>query len=127
MKKKIVIGSLLAFFILMMLPSVSAVEFNTAVESNKPQLLEQIKEMDIAKIKEKIRDINIKELKDEIQKTPVYDIFDLILELFVWFLSYIIEISLAIIGAPFVLCYLFVWDILYPMLVELGLIEHDWA
>ena len=47
MKTKIVIGCIAAVFLLMMLPSVSAVEFNTTVESNRSQILEQIRSMDI--------------------------------------------------------------------------------
>ena len=57
MKKKIIIGSLLTVIILMILPSVSAVEFNTAVESNKAQILEQIKNIDFRELKEKLKNI----------------------------------------------------------------------
>ena len=44
MKVRIVIVSMLAVCMLMMLPSISAVEFNTALESNKPHLFEKFSE-----------------------------------------------------------------------------------
>ena len=59
MKKKIVIGSILTVIILMILPSVSAVEFNTAVESKKAQILEQIRSMNIDELREKIKNVGL--------------------------------------------------------------------
>ena len=47
MKRKLIIGSLLAIFILFMLPSIPAVEYNTAVEINRSNLLEKIENMGI--------------------------------------------------------------------------------
>jgi hypothetical protein len=46
MKKKIIIGSIFTVLTLMILPLVSAVEYNTAVESMKQQIAEQIKNID---------------------------------------------------------------------------------
>jgi len=57
-KTKIVVGSLLAVFLLMMLPSVPAVEFNTVVETNKSNLLEEIQNIDIDELKEKLKNPN---------------------------------------------------------------------
>jgi len=54
MKKKIILGSLLAVFILMMLPAVNAVEYNTVAKANKSNLFEQIKDMDIEQLKEQL-------------------------------------------------------------------------
>lgn len=51
MRKKIIIGSLLVTLIMMLLPSVPAVEFNTAEETYKSHILEQIKNMDIEELK----------------------------------------------------------------------------
>lgn len=51
MRKKIIIGSLLVALIMMLLPSVPAVEFNTAEEIYKSHILEQIKNMDIEELK----------------------------------------------------------------------------
>lgn len=56
MKTKIVIGSILAFCILMMLPSISAVEFNTVVEANKSKLVEKIQSADIEELKDILKD-----------------------------------------------------------------------
>ena len=67
MKKKIVIGSILTVIILMILPSVSAVEFNTAVESNKAQILEQIRSMNIDELREKIKNLGLQELKEKLK------------------------------------------------------------
>ncbi len=47
MKRKLIIGSLLAIFILSMLPTIPAVEYNTAVEINRSNLLEKIESMGI--------------------------------------------------------------------------------
>ena len=48
MNKRIVIGSLLAVFMLVMLPSISAIEFNTVVETNKSRFLEELEKIDYA-------------------------------------------------------------------------------
>jgi len=56
MDKKIVFGSISAVFILMMLSSVSAAEFNTAVETNRSQILEMVQNTDIEELKVKIKD-----------------------------------------------------------------------
>ena len=50
MKTKIVFGSLLAVFLLVILPSVPAVEFNIAIETNKSQFLKYIRNMDFDKL-----------------------------------------------------------------------------
>ncbi len=69
MKKKIIFGSLLAVFLMMMLPAVPAVEYNTAIEVNEAYLLEEIQNMSIDELKEKILNMNVEdeELK-ELQK-----------------------------------------------------------
>lgn len=56
MKKKILIGSILAVFILMLLPSVSAVEYKIASEVKESSVIEKIKSIDIEELKEKIKD-----------------------------------------------------------------------
>ena len=58
MKKRIAIGSLLAFFILMTLPAVSAVKFNAVVEENKVQLLNEIKSAELIAFRKKIQEIH---------------------------------------------------------------------
>ena len=123
MKKKIIIGSLSAVFMLLMLPSVSAVEFNTVVETNKSQILEQIKNIDINEFKEKFQNINKLELRQRIFKELqehkhqfaidseppgyiLYNVITFILEMIVWFISKIMAI-------PELLYFLF-----YPLTIE---------
>jgi len=67
MKTNRVIGSILAIFLLMMLPSVPAVEFTTAVESNKPQILEQIQGINVDEFKEKLKNLDFHELKEKLK------------------------------------------------------------
>jgi len=66
MKKKIIFGSLLAVFLMMMLPAVPAVEYNTAIEVNESRLFEEIQNMNIDELKEKILNMNVEdeELKE---------------------------------------------------------------
>lgn len=56
MKKKIIIGSLLSVLMLIMLPSVSSLQFNTVSETSKSFLFEKIKDMDIKEFIVKIED-----------------------------------------------------------------------
>ena len=58
MKTKIMIGSCLAVCILMLVPLVPAVEYNTTVETNKSTLFEKIKNLDI-------NGLDIEELKEK--------------------------------------------------------------
>ena len=69
MRKKMIFVSLLAVFLMMMLPAVPAVEYNTAIEVNEARLLEEIQNMSIDELKEKILNMNVEdeELK-ELQK-----------------------------------------------------------
>ena len=66
MRKKMIFVSLLAVFLMMMLPSVPAVEYNTAIEVNEAHLLEEIQNMSIDELKEKILNMNVEdeELKE---------------------------------------------------------------
>ncbi|UCD14349.1 MAG: hypothetical protein JSW60_02740 [Thermoplasmatales archaeon] len=71
MKKKIIIGSLLAVF-LMMMPSVSAVESNAVKEKTRYSFIES--------------DIDIEELKEEYNKNPSAPLFIIVTAL-IWFLK----------------------------------------
>ena len=62
MKRKIIFGSLLAVFLMMMLPSVPAVEYNTTVEANESRILDELKV--------KIQSIDIKSFKEELKDDP---------------------------------------------------------
>jgi len=46
MNKKILFGSILSVFLVLMLPSISAVEYKTAVEEQKTRLLENLQKID---------------------------------------------------------------------------------
>lgn len=71
MKRRIILGSLLSVLILMMLPSISAVEYNTAEEANDARLLDQIENMNIAGLKGIIQSIDFEEFKEKIQNTDI--------------------------------------------------------
>ncbi len=70
MKKKIIFGSLLAVFLMMMLPSVPAVEYNTAVEANESRILDELQNIDLEELKVKIQSIDIKSFKEELKNDP---------------------------------------------------------
>ena len=66
MKKTIVSGCVIACIFLMLAPVVSAIEFHTAVETNKSQFLNQMQSLDIDYIEQKII-----ELKSQPSATPL--------------------------------------------------------
>ncbi len=51
MNRRMLIGSLFAVFLLILLPSIPAIECNTIVESNKSYFLEKIQSVDIEELK----------------------------------------------------------------------------
>ena len=59
MKKKILFGSLLAVFLMMMLPTVSAIESDAVKETMKSQYPTTIPDIDIEELKEKYKDKGI--------------------------------------------------------------------
>ncbi len=75
MKKKVIFGSLLAVFLMMMLPSVPAVEYNTAVEANESRILDELRNIDLDELKVKIQSIDIKSLKEELKDDPAVPLF----------------------------------------------------
>ena len=70
MKRKIIFGSLLAVFLMMMLPSVPAVEYNTAVEANETRILDELQNINLEELKVKIQSIDIKSFKEELKDDP---------------------------------------------------------
>ncbi len=52
-KKTILIGSLFAFVMLMLVPSIPAIEVNQVLEMNKSELIEELRGMDMDKLKDK--------------------------------------------------------------------------
>ena len=70
MKRKIIFGSLLAVFLMMMLPSVPAVEYNTTVEANESRILDELRNIDLEELKVKIQSIDIKSFKEGLKDDP---------------------------------------------------------
>jgi hypothetical protein len=60
---KIAIGCLLAVCLLLLVPTIPAVEFHTAVETNKQVVLETVQTKTIKELREKIKTLTIDELK----------------------------------------------------------------
>jgi hypothetical protein len=56
MRTKIIIGSLLAVLILMILPSIPAVEFDAVEKANESRLPNILKNADVQELKEKLKD-----------------------------------------------------------------------
>lgn len=56
MRTKIIIGSLLAVLILMILPSIPAVEFDAVKKANESRLPNILKNADVQELKEKLKD-----------------------------------------------------------------------
>jgi len=107
MKKRIIIGSLLAVFLLVLLPAIPSMEFNTIVEENKSFLFEEIRSIDSTELKKKVNGG-----------------FGF-LELFIAFLL-LLYIELGIIFNRSFTLILLLADILYELGVRLGLIEPDY-
>ena len=98
MKKKIIIGSLLSVFILMMLPSASSLQFNTASETNKSRLLEKTKNIDIRELIEKHEDDSSPLLFGDILRILIRIIGMLLTTTIIAFIIYLYVSSL--IGPP---------------------------
>jgi len=67
MKTKIVVVSLFVIFLLMLVPSISAVEFNTVIESNKSSFFEKLG-VSNKELKEKLKTRDIEKLRDELKE-----------------------------------------------------------
>jgi len=67
MKRKILFGSLLAVFLLSMLPLVTAVEFHAAEEANELLIIENIQAIDISELRKEIKNIDVNDLFGEVK------------------------------------------------------------
>ena len=67
MKTKLIIGSILAIFILLMVPSVPAVEYNVAIETNKTTLIEELQTIDIDELEQRLKNINNEKIQDRLK------------------------------------------------------------
>ena len=65
MKKKIIIGCMLSTFIILMIPSISAIEYNNVVDEYKTNILIEFKSMDFENFINKFNNINKKQLTND--------------------------------------------------------------
>ena len=81
MKKTIVFGSLLACFLMLMIPTVSAVEYQTVVDANESYFMQEIqnRNLEIDLLKDKLKDIDIKEVKQAIRNINIEELKEKIL------------------------------------------------
>ena len=108
MKRGIIIGCLFSVLLLMLVPTIPAIEFNSIVNENKLSLIEKIQNIDFNNLRKKIEGgIGL-------------------LELFIGFLLFL-YIQLGIIfGRSFTLILLLA-DLLYEIGLRLGLIEPSYS
>ncbi|MCK5258699.1 MAG: hypothetical protein KAJ69_04195 [Thermoplasmatales archaeon] len=71
MKQKIIVVSILSVFILMVLPSIPAVEYDVAIKANESSLIDELQGIDVTDFKERIQKINIHELREELKNIDV--------------------------------------------------------
>ena len=83
-KKTIVFGSLLAVFLMLMIPNVGAVEYKTVVETNERYILQEIEkfESQINTIKEQVNGLNSKEIISAINNLEKNDLKQIVLKEF---------------------------------------------
>ena len=83
-KKTIVYGSLLAVFLMLMIPNVSAIEYKTVVETNERRILQEIEkfESQINTIKEQVTGLNSKEIISAINNLEKNDLKQILLKEF---------------------------------------------
>ncbi len=71
MKQKIIVVSILSVFILMVLPSIPAVEYDAAVKANESSLIDELQGIAVTDFKEGIQKINIHEFREELKNIDV--------------------------------------------------------
>ena len=59
MKNKLIIGSILAVFLMVMVPSIPALEYNTVVKANEKYYINEIKHMDSEEFRDFILNLDI--------------------------------------------------------------------
>ena len=67
--RKIIIGIILTIFLMMMLPTVPAIEYNTAVKSNESRIIDKIYNLYETKIRKLLQKTSIYKLKEKILKS----------------------------------------------------------
>ena len=71
MKQKIIVVSILSVFILMVLPSIPAVEYDVAIKANESNLIDELQGIDVTDLKERIQKINIYKSREELKNIGV--------------------------------------------------------
>ena len=118
MKIKIVIGCFFAIVLLMLVPSIPAVEITTAKEINRIQMLKELKTIDPQTLKEKLQILDKKELRQRIfeELSEHKDQFGIDPEL-LWYILYnIISYIFAWIN------FFIFWIIAIPQIILFGII-----
>lgn len=67
MKLKIITGTIIIALLMLLVPSISAVEYKTVVDTNKSNLLNEIKSIDIDALEKTLKSINNPSLQEKIQ------------------------------------------------------------
>ena len=67
MKKTIVFGSMLACFLMLVVPSIPAVEYRSAMEVNEAYIMEKIKNLDVSNFEKKISNVNPETLMEKLR------------------------------------------------------------
>ena len=65
MIKKIIFGCMLSTFILLMIPTISAIEYNNVIDENKLNIINEIETLDFEDFIDELRNINKKQLSND--------------------------------------------------------------
>ena len=71
MKQKIMVVSIISVFILMVLPSIPAVEYDVTIKANESNLIDELQGLDVTDLKERIQKINIYKSREELKNIGV--------------------------------------------------------
>ncbi len=69
MNRKIILGCILAVSLLLLVPSIPALESNQVREFYKTRLLNRLKDIDIEELRNRLKDIDIDELKERFKSS----------------------------------------------------------
>jgi len=68
MRKKIIFGSLFAVFLMLMIPSISAIEYTNVEEANELRIIEKLQKIDIIDLKDGIKDVDIDGIVEQLKE-----------------------------------------------------------
>ena len=129
MKTTIVIGCIVTICLLVLIPSVPAVEITTIKEVNRTQLITELKTINMQELKRDLQTINKKELKQKVfEALSGYEnqsnINQRLLDLIGYILNVIFVIIWWILAIPVI--FLFgIWVIVFSIMDYLGLIHYE--